>query len=33
MLIRAFRQTDTPTARELLRRLGYEVGIEEPAAR
>jgi N-acetylglutamate synthase-like GNAT family acetyltransferase len=33
MHIRAFRQTDMPTVRELLRQLGYEVGIEELAAR
>jgi GNAT superfamily N-acetyltransferase len=33
MLIRAFRQADMPTARELLRQLGYDVGIEELAAR
>jgi predicted N-acetyltransferase YhbS len=33
MLIRAFRQTDMPEARELLRQLGYEVGMEELAAR
>jgi GNAT superfamily N-acetyltransferase len=33
MLIRPFRQTDMPTARELLRGLGYEVGIAELAAR
>ena len=33
MLIRPFRQADMPTARGLLRQLGYEVGIEELAAR
>ena len=33
MLIRAFRQADMPTARELLRQLGYDVGVEELAAR
>lgn len=33
MLIRAFRQADMPTARELLRQLGYEVGIGELAGR
>src|SRR5688572_22278799 len=33
MLIRPFRRADMPTARELLRQLGYEVGIEELAAR
>jgi GNAT superfamily N-acetyltransferase len=33
MLIRAFRKTDLPRARELLRQLGYEVGAEELTAR
>jgi N-acetylglutamate synthase-like GNAT family acetyltransferase len=33
MLIRAFRQPDLPTARELLRQLGYEIGVEELASR
>jgi GNAT superfamily N-acetyltransferase len=33
MLIRAFRHADLPTARELLRQLGYEIGDEELAGR
>jgi N-acetylglutamate synthase-like GNAT family acetyltransferase len=33
MLIRALRQADMPTAHELLRQLGYDVGVEELAAR
>ncbi len=33
MFIRAFRQADLPTARELLRQLGYEIGVEELAGR
>jgi predicted N-acetyltransferase YhbS len=33
MVIRAFRQTDITTARELLRQLGYDVGVDELAAR
>jgi GNAT superfamily N-acetyltransferase len=32
MLLRPFRQADMPTARELLRQLGYEIGFEELAA-
>jgi len=33
MLNRAFRQSDLPTACDLLRQLGYEVGIENLAGR
>jgi N-acetylglutamate synthase-like GNAT family acetyltransferase len=33
MLIRAFRQADLPTARELLRQLGYEIGGVELSRR
>jgi GNAT superfamily N-acetyltransferase len=33
MLIRGFRHADVPTAAELLRQLGYEIGPEELAAR
>jgi GNAT superfamily N-acetyltransferase len=33
MLIRPYRQADLPTARDLLRQLGYEVGVEELAGR
>ena len=33
MLIRAFRQTDSPTALQLLRQLGYEVGVDDFAGR
>jgi GNAT superfamily N-acetyltransferase len=33
MLIRAYRQPDLPSARELMRQLGYEIGREELAVR
>jgi N-acetylglutamate synthase-like GNAT family acetyltransferase len=33
MLIRAFRRSDLPTARELLRQLGYDIGTDELTGR
>jgi hypothetical protein len=33
MLVRAFRQADLATGRQLLRQLGYEVGVEDFAGR